>query len=905
MDHNMDISQTIHLLGDLLGKVISDLESPALFEIEEQIRAEAKSRRAGDLPAAQRLQQLVSALSADEARAVAAAFATYFDLVNLAEDNQRVQLLDQKLDNKYPDPIDESIGEAIAKLKQRGITNEQMSTLLENLSIELVLTAHPTEARRRTVLSKIEHIAQLLQEISNMEISTRERDKTLADLRSEISALWLTERARANRLAVTDEVKTGLYYVDAFFWKAIPAVYDDLEKALQLHYPELKPPISWLKLASWIGGDRDGNPNVTTEVTAETLRLHRGLAVENHRRIFKDLSRRLSMSSRLVPPPPALTNWIDKRRPFSEHVSFIEERYINEPYRLVLSLLSADLGSASNEDMKSRLLSRAPHHTNLHPEKLLTPINLIASALPEALVQGDLKTTLHQFHIFGLHAARLDIREDSSRFNSALSEILRALRIEPDFEHLSDLERTILLTRLLAQSPMELAQHPGVTAATSEVWALFQLIGRVCDVYGREPLGAIVISMAHSTADVLTVLLLARWAGCTYVPPIAPLFESVDDLKGAQNILEALFTCEPYREHLKSHNDEQMVMIGYSDSNKDGGYLMANWALYLAQEEITHVTQKHNIKLTIFHGRGGTIARGGGPASRAIRAQPAGSINGRFRVTEQGEIIASRYANPQLAHRHLEQIASAVILASAPLPEQPQVPEKWRTAMEEMSAAAQKTYRNLVYETPSFIQFWQSATPLEEIKQLQIGSRPASRASTSAVDKIRAIPWVFSWMQSRFNLPGWYGLGSGLESISDRTLLREMYTNWPFFKSLLDNSEMSLIKADMDIAALYVDLVPDRELGSLIFSRIREEYERTRTAVLLISKHTSLMEKEPITQSAVQLRNPYVDPLNYIQVEALRRLRSLKNTSGSEVETLRDVMALTINGIAAGLKNTG
>ncbi len=901
----MDISQIIHMLGDLLGRIISDLESPALFEIEENIRAEAKLRRSGDLSAAQRLQKLVSALSADEARAVAAAFATYFDLVNLAEDNQRVQLLNQKLDRKYPDPIDESIGEAIAVLKSRGVTQEQMQALLESLSIELVLTAHPTEARRRTVLSKIEHIAQLLQEISNTEISVRERDTLLVAMRSAISALWLTERARANRLAVTDEVKTGLYYVDAFFWKAIPAVYDDLENALQIHYPELKPPASWLKLASWIGGDRDGNPNVTTKVTAETLRLHRGLAVENHRVIFKELSRRLSMSSRLVPPPHALTKWIDMRRPFSEHVSFIEERYTNEPYRLVLSLLSADLAKASNEDMKSHLLSRDPYQTNLLPEKLLAPIELITNALPAALMQGDLKATLHQFQIFGLHAARLDIREDSSRFNSALSEILRALRIEPDLENLPNSERTLLLTRLLAQSPMELAQHPGVTAATSEVWALFQLIGRVCDVYGHEPLGAIVISMAHSTADVLTVLLLARWAGCKYVPPIAPLFESVGDLKDAQNILEALFTCEPYREHLKTHNDEQMVMIGYSDSNKDGGYLMANWALYQAQEEITQVTQKHNIKLTIFHGRGGTIARGGGPANRAIRAQPAGSINGRFRVTEQGEIIASRYANPQLAHRHLEQIASAVILASAPSAEQALVPENWRKAMEEMSTAAQKSYRNLVYETPSFIQFWQSATPLEEIKQLQIGSRPASRASTSAVDKIRAIPWVFSWMQSRFNLPGWYGLGTGLNSPADNALLREMYAKWPFFKSLLDNSEMSLIKADMDIAALYVELVPDRALGDSIFSRIREEYERTRTAVLSISGHASLMEKEPITQSAVQLRNPYVDPLNYIQVEAMRRLRSLKSSSGTEIETLRDVMALTINGIAAGLKNTG
>ena len=311
--------------------------------------------------------------------------------------------------------------------------------------------------------------------------------------------------------------------------------------------------------------------------------------------------------------------------------------------------------------------------------------------MPKALAQEDLKTTLHQLDIFGFHAARLDIREDSSRFNSALSETLRALRIESDFEHLPDKERTLLLTRLLDQSPIELAQHPGVTAATSEIWALFQLINRTCEVYGREPLGAIVISMAHSAADVLTVLLLARWAGCKYVPPIAPLFESVEDLKDARQILEALFTCETYREHLKSHNNEQMVMIGYSDSNKDGGYLMANWSLYQAQEEITRVAQKHNIKLTIFHGRGGTIARGGGPANRAIRAQPAGSINGRFRLTEQGEIIASALFQPgpcpPSSGTNRQRRAAGLRSASA---DQAQVPQKWRDAMEEMSAAAHK-----------------------------------------------------------------------------------------------------------------------------------------------------------------------------------------------------------------------
>jgi phosphoenolpyruvate carboxylase len=901
----MDLSQTIHLLGDLLGQVISELESPAIFESEERIRAEAKARRSGDGAAAQRLQAAVSALGTDEARALAAAFATYFDLVNLAEDDQRVHLLRQREDQKYPEPIDESIGEAVAMLKARGLSRAEMADLLDSLSIELVLTAHPTEARRRTVLSKVEHIANLIEQVGDRAPSTRERDQLLAALRAEISGLWLTERARTGRVAVTDEVRTGLYFVDAFFWNAIPRVYEDLERALQVHYPELQPPSAWFTLASWIGGDRDGNPNVTSDVTAETLRLHRGLAIENHRRTLQELARRLSVSSRLIPPPPALIEWIEARRPFPEHVAYIEERYATEPYRLVLSLLAADLAGASRDDMKSHLLARDPHRARLYLHDLLEPLDIITAALPKVIAQAELKTTRRQFQIFGLHAARLDIREDSSRLNAALSEILRALKIEADFEKLGDEQRTALLTRLLGEPPPALSHQPGVTAATAETWALFQLIGRVCDVYGSELLGAIVISMAHSTADVLTVLLLARWAGCTYVPPIAPLFESIQDLQDAPLILEALFTSDAYRAHLRSHNGEQMVMIGYSDSNKDGGYLMANWSLYQAQEEITRVAQAHQVTLTIFHGRGGTIARGGGPANRAIRAQPAGSINGRFRLTEQGEIIASRYANPELAHRHLEQIASAVLLASAPAAEGSSVPARWRGALDHMSATAQQEYRSLVYETPGFIEFWQSATPLDEIKRMQIGSRPASRANTDAVTQIRAIPWVFSWMQSRFNLPGWYSLGSGLDSCADAALLREMYASWPFFKTLLDNTEISLLKADMEIAALYVRLVPDRALAERIFARIRSEYERTRAAVLAVSGHKSLMEMEPVTQNAVQVRNPYVDPLNYIQVEVLRRLRTMPDADDAAAESLREVMALTINGIAAGLKNTG
>ncbi len=707
------------------------------------------------------------------------------------------------------------------------------------------------------------------------------------------------------QLSVADEVRTGLYFVETFFWKTIPLVYDDLERALQLHYPGLQAPRAWLRLASWIGGDRDGNPNVTSEVTAEALRLHRSLMVESHRRSLQEVGRRLSISSRRVPPPAALTDWIEKRRPFPPHVAYIEKRYAIEPYRLVLSLLAADLGQASHTAMKSNPLQQDSDQVHLNLNDLLEPVEMIADSLPTGLEQYELDTALHQLHIFGMHAARLDLREDSDRLNTALGEILCALGIESNFERLSADERNQLLTRLMWQPAPKFAHDPNVSATSAETWALFKLIARVCDVYGSEMLGAVVISNTHSAADVLTVLLLARWAGCKYILPIAPLFETIQDLKDAALILDSLFKSEIYREHLSSHNNEQIVMIGYSDSNKDGGYLMANWSLYRAQEEITRVARAFDITLTIFHGRGGTTARGGGPANRAIRAQPPGSINGRFRLTEQGEIIAARYANPDLAHRHLEQIASAVLLASFPEEEQTKIPAEWREALEHMAVTAQQAFRGLVYETPGFIDFWQSATPLDEIKRLQIGSRPASRTTSSAVGQIRAIPWVFSWMQSRFNLPGWYGLGAGLESFSDRSVLREMYEGWPFFKSLLENTEMSLLKADMDIAALYVELVPDQAVGKKIFSAIRDEYERTRTAVLSISSHAALLELEPVTQKAVILRNPYIDPLNYIQVEVLRRLRGLPDPDDPVAKALREVMALTINGIAAGLKNTG
>ncbi|GAB4492578.1 MAG: phosphoenolpyruvate carboxylase [Anaerolineales bacterium] len=919
----MELSSSIHLLGDLLGQVISELESPAIFEVEEHIRAEAKARRAGEKPAETRLQTTLRTLNPSALRAVAAAFATYFDLVNLVEENFRVHALRQQAAERYPAPIHDSIEEAILTLKESGVTHEQMAALLESLTIELVLTAHPTEARRRTVLSKLQRIATLLEKYNHNGLLPAEKDALQAAMHAEISALWLTDRSRAAKLAVTDEVRTGLYFVESVFWEAIPRIYADLDRALERHYPGLHAHRAWLTLGSWIGGDRDGNPNVTREVTAETLRLHRGLAIESHRRALQEVGRGLSLSANRLPPPAEIIAWIESRRPYPEHVAYIAGRYAFEPYRLVTALLAAELAEASQEDMKSNLLRQHPRPARITLDAIRRPLDIIASHIPPRIAQDKLLTLRRQVEIFGLQAARLDIREDSSRLNAALGEILRALRICPNFETLPAGERLDLLSRLLSSPLPELAPRPGVTNETAETWGVFQLIERVRSVYGPELLGPFIISMTHSAADVLTVLLLARWTGNPAGLQICPLFESVDDLRNAANILTSLFNSEIYRQHLATCQDEQMVMIGYSDSNKDGGFLMANWMLYQAQEAITRTAREFGIKLTIFHGRGGTVARGGGPANRAIRAQPAGSINGRFRVTEQGEVISSRYANPTLAHRHLEQIASAVLLASAP-PSPPSPPPKgkgsksqqlgdgegaiplaWRAALDQMAAAAHRAYRGLVYETPGFLDFWQAATPIDEIKRLQIGSRPASRAATAEVTKIRAIPWVFSWMQSRYNLPGWYGLGTGLRAISDAELLREMYQGWPFFQSLLNNSEISLLKADMDIAALYAELVPDQTLAKMLFHTIRAEFDRTRDTVLTISGHQNLLDAEPYTQNAVRLRNPYIDPLNFIQVEMLRRLRALPDREAPAAEDLRQVIVLTINGIAAGLKNTG
>ncbi len=1020
----MDISGTIHLLGNILGQVLVEQELQSIFELEERIRHSALELRSSDPSIATHgaftLVEDIAGMDTSSARSIAGAFALYFDLVNMAEDNYRIAALRQEALAKAPDPVHDSIAEAITQLKTGGVSAAQMEKLLSHLKIEIVLTAHPTESRRRTILSKIQRISESLRVATLPDRLPAEIDAFRQELLNEITTLWLTERSRTSKPSPSDEVKTTLYFVGQVFWTALPEIYDRLDTALARHYPGLLIDHPWFQLASWIGGDRDGNPNVTAEVTAETLHLHRGLAVENHRRTMQELSRRLSLSSRRVTIPEEIQAWLARREPLPVHAAQIRQRYPREPYRLVLSILAEELAEASQDGMKEHLLTSGTHLAHIQKKELTEPLRAIAKALPPPVVKGPLQTTLRQLEIFGLHGARLDLREDSSRINSAVGEVLRALGICPDFETLSQAARSELIVRLLARPRPFLAIHPGVSQGVHETWALFQLIARCHAIYGNDLTGPFIISMTHGPADVLAVLLIATWTDSADGLAITPLFETIQDLERAVEVMRTLFTTEVYRSHLAACPNGQTVMVGYSDSNKDGGFVMSNWALYQAQEGLAEVCREFHVPLTLFHGRGGTAARGGGPINRAILAQPGGSVEGRFRLTEQGETLTSRYSNFDLALRNLEQIANAVLLASASdllkqpaadiappgvtatsvgfvtpgdgtspgfmvtpgddlgakqgratqpengitsahikLPSPREIPVKWRGTMEFMAQAAMHAYRGLVYDTPGFLDYWQAVTPIEEIKRLHIGSRPAARRngknleeSTAAIGdphekatspeaveieeetvspassknaseelgRIRAIPWVFSWMQSRFNLPGWYGLGSGLAAVLNSTpgpsaesneiglgldFLQDLYHSWAFFRVLLETAELSLVKADMKIAAIYSALAPNQVLAEHIFEAIQAEYNRTVGAILAIKGQEHLMEEEPVIQRSVQLRNPYIDPLNYLQVEMLGRLRSLPDPESSDAQALREVVVLTINGIAAGLRNTG
>jgi phosphoenolpyruvate carboxylase len=902
-----ELSSAVRELGSALGRVITRLEGSGTFDTVEELRRLAKSRRAGDPASAGRLAEAVARLTPAAAFNQAMAFTLYFELVNLAEENYRIMLLRRRRAARLKEdpgtpPLRETIEAAVAELKRRGWDAAAVQRLVDRLRIELVFTAHPTESKRRTLLTKLRRLGEILRLRAQPEAAPDPARFDVEGVEREIASLWLTDRSRTANPVVADEARTGLWFFDTTLFDALPRLYADMSRALARHYPEVRPPTRWLSFGSWIGGDRDGNPNVTAAVTAEVLALHRRLAVQKLEVAARELSHVLTVSDRRDAVAPALREelWRDLER--SGRVDELARRYPHEPYRLLLSVLRERLAVAAEPEVAESLLigeRRDPLDAAAIRGMLETIRASLAASRGSLLAGGELADLRVQADVFGLHLARLDLRQHSAQHQMAVAEVLR----RADYPGLDESAKCALLREALAAAqPAWSAERERFSPEARAVLDPVALAGRAAAAYGAEALGIYVISMTAGVSDLLEVDLIQKFCGSDL--PVTPLFETLSDLENAPGILGALFALPGRRP------EHQHVMLGYSDSNKDCGYLTANWALYKAQEAIARVCRENGVRLTLFHGRGGSIARGGGPAAKAILAQPAGLRDGGIRVTEQGEVLSTRYHDPDLAHRILEQMAYGVMLGSAAAEEENPVPTEWLEAMEAMSAAAFDSYRALVHEDPEFLAFWRQATPIDEISRLRLGSRPAYRGIAKGVADLRAIPWVFSWMQSRFNFPGWFGVGSAIGSFmrggrEKRLLLRAMHAKWPFFQTLIGNAQLTMRKADMDIAALYSELVGDPKLRRRIFARIEAEFTRTEKAILAVTGQRRLLAREKVLRKSIELRNPYIDPLNYIQVDMMRRLRERPDLPAEEAAAIRGVIELTINGISGGLKNTG
>ena len=902
------LSNDIYLLGGLLGEAISAQAGAGAFALEEEVRALGKAFRAGQHDAGERLATLVAGLFPDDASLMIRAFTSYFQLINLCEDSERVRRIRRREADSHPAPRRGSIAEAIKIVRDRGLSAEDLQALLDRARVRLVLTAHPTEARRRTVIDKQARLFRVLRDLDERRTLPREEARVRTRVASTVAELWTSNEVRAIQPTVIDELQAGIIHFRSTLIHVVPQIYRDLEEALAEFYPGHRftvPP--FLSFGSWVGGDRDGNPNVTPALTAEALTIMRNQALELLESRLIELAGRISVSTLVTGPVPGLVTLIaENAERFPELAADLEKRNHDEPYRIALTL------------MRERL--RAARHgapgAYASAEELVADLRSIETTLIEQgeplIVNGDLHDVIRQVEVFGFHLARLDIRDHAKRHGATLAEVFKLTGVEAGYAELDEAGKAALLTREIDDPrpliPMSLR---ALSAESREVIETFRLVR---DLIHGDHHGAIrtyVISGAETASDVLEVLLLMKESqladvgGGNAALEIAPLFEQGASLAAARETMALLLSLPAYRAAVSSWGDAQEVMIGYSDSNKEIGYLASTWALYAAQVELAGLFEEAGIDFTFFHGRGGSIGRGGGPTNVAILAQPRGTVRGRIKLTEQGEVVSARYAIPEIAHRELELVAGAVLVSAVGGVREgdPVRIEAFEQAISRMAEWSQQVYHDLVYGDPDFVSFFQQATPIEEISNLKLGSRPARRTASTRIEDLRAIPWVFSWTQSRILLPGWFGLGSALDRGKESfgiDLLREMESGWPFFTALLANAELALAKADVPIAERYVELVQPPELRDRIWSSIRAEYELTREMVLDITGQERLLDRDPVLQRSIERRNPYVDPLSFIQLELLQRIRR----EGRSDELLRPVL-LAINGIAGALKNTG
>lgn len=885
-DLSSRLSADIRMLGNLLGRVIREQHNDAALDLVEKVRKAAKARRTGDPAAAAELRSTIESLDLDKLRVLSKAFSNYFQLINIAEDQQRIRILRQR---EAKSGLSDSIEAAITDLKAAGLDAATMRDILNRLGVRLVVTAHPSEAKRKEVLIKLRRIAHMLSDTEGKTLLPRETRLLELAFSEEIEEMWQTRPNRAARPTVADEVDFGLYFITSVVMDVSIDIYDDLRAVLEAHYPaedwSSMPPI--LQFASWIGGDRDGNPNVTADVTLDTITTQRAAARAVYLEEVAHLRDHLTQSLDEVGVSPELLEWVQE--------GGFPTRSHDEVYRQAMTLIYDRLNADS-------------YRTHID---LLADLRLVSDSLIENrgqyVARGMLYRLMEKVRLFGLHLVPLDVREDARLFRSTLDELLRAYHQHEGYAKLPEDEKQAILNHeLLSKRPL-FPLEPAFSETTNRVIATWRMIARAHRRYGTNVIDCVITSMTTAPSDVLTMLLYAREVGVSASIDLVPLFETIDDLERAPQIMETLFNNPIYMEHLKGRGLHQQIMLGYSDSNKDGGYLSSNWNLYVAQQALSEMCARYGVDLELFHGRGGSIGRGGGPTNRAILSQPPGVMRGRIKITEQGEVIAYRYSNANIAFRHLQQVMHAVLMAvGSPTP--PEVRPEWRTAMAALSDIGEQTYRKFVYETPGFLDYWYQATPINELARLPIGSRPAKRAK-GGFETVRAIPWMFSWMQSRAIIPSWYGVGTALESFcaagtNGLDLLRTMYRDWSFFQALIENVELDVAKADMGIAALYADLVTDAHLRDTIFESMREEHGRACAQICAIMGQSELLEHSPVMQRSIERRNPYVDPLNYIQVAVLRELRAVP--PGTErYEALLNAVLATVNGIAAGMKTTG
>lgn len=914
------LREETRLLGRLLGDVIRDASGEAMFLKIEQIRqlAVAFRRGAGGKDAGALKQQLhdeLDDLSIEQTLNVVRAFSHFSLLANIAEDRHQNRRRRAHRRAGSPPQLG-SLRNALDTLTARGITPAQIKGWLAEALVSPVLTAHPTEVQRKSVLDCEREIAHLLAALETSDLLPEEEAETLTALQRSVLQLWQTAMLRLARLRVIDEIENGLSFYRYTFLSEIPGLYCETERALNGEGTSGTRVPPFLRMGSWIGGDRDGNPFVTSESVSEALRRQAIVVFEHYLAQIHMLGAELSMSTRLVKPSEALLALAQHSEDQSAHRQ-------DEPYRRALIGIYARLAATMAELAGAQPIRRAevvlaPYPS---PAELRADLDVVADSLAghaaRALADGRLAQLRYAIDIFGFHLASVDLRQNSDVHEVVVAELLAHAAVCADYLALDESARVALLEREL-RNPRPLC-IPGSTYSdvTEGELRMFRTAAQLNARFGNQTIPCAIISKAQSVSDLLEVGLLLKEGGSLRIGAngepalsmnIVPLFETITDLRSSIEIMQSAFDLPFYRRMLDGRGGLQEIMLGYSDSNKDGGYLTANWELYRAQKGLVDLSAKSGVRIRLFHGRGGTVGRGGGPTFDAILAQPDGCSAAGLRLTEQGEVIAAKYSDPALGRRNFETLVSAALLANFNGKERPENP-LWWDVMNELAVSACDAYRKLVYDTPGFVDFFRGATPISEIAGLNIGSRPASRKPSQSIADLRAIPWVFSWSQCRLAIPGWYGFGSAVQGWMKSypqgeqaalQHLRAMYAEWPFFSTVLANMDMVLAKTDLAIAARYADLVTDRELAQRIFATIVEEWQRTSDCLAAITGQSERLQDNPALARSIRNRFPYLDPINHLQIELLRRYRG-----GQTDERTKRAIHLTINGLAAGLRNSG